>query len=58
VDFDLTDEQQLIRDTAREFSDGEIAPRARENDREHHFDTELVGKLAEQPRPTSSTSSA
>ncbi|MDX6668355.1 MAG: hypothetical protein QOK04_1735, partial [Solirubrobacteraceae bacterium] len=48
MDFDLTDEQKLIRDTAREFADKEIAPRARENDRNHHFDLELVGKLADQ----------
>jgi butyryl-CoA dehydrogenase len=48
MDFDLTDEQKLIRDTAREFADKEIAPRARENDRNHHFDLELVAKLADQ----------
>lgn len=48
MDLDLTDEQRLIRDTAREFSEGEIVPRARENDRNHHFDLELVAKLAAQ----------
>jgi butyryl-CoA dehydrogenase len=48
MDFDLTDEQQLIRETARDFTDAEIVPRARENDRNHHFDTDLVGKLADQ----------
>jgi len=47
IDFELCDEQRLVRDTAREFADGEIAPRARDNDRNHRFDTELVGKLAE-----------
>jgi butyryl-CoA dehydrogenase len=47
VDFELTDEQKLIRETAREFSDKEIAPRSRDNDRNEHFDTELVGKMAE-----------
>ena len=47
IDFDLTDEQRLIRATAREFADAEIFPRARENDRNECFDTELVGKLAE-----------
>jgi butyryl-CoA dehydrogenase len=47
IDFELTDEQQLIRETAREFSDGEIAPRARDNDRNEHFDTELVKKMAD-----------
>src|SRR2546421_796677 len=48
MDFDLTDEQKLIRETARDFTDNEIVPRARENDRNHHFDLELVGKIAEQ----------
>jgi butyryl-CoA dehydrogenase len=47
IDFELTDEQKLIRETAREFSDREIAPRARENDRNEHFDTELVKKMAD-----------
>jgi butyryl-CoA dehydrogenase len=48
VDFDLSDDQQLIKQTAREFADGEVAPRAGENSRNHHFDLELIGKLAEQ----------
>jgi alkylation response protein AidB-like acyl-CoA dehydrogenase len=47
IDFELTDEQQLIRETARDFADNEIAPRARENDREGKFDTEMVAKLGE-----------
>jgi butyryl-CoA dehydrogenase len=48
MDFDLSDEQQLVRDTAREFADRELRERARENDRREHFDTELVGKIADQ----------
>jgi butyryl-CoA dehydrogenase len=48
MDFALTDEQQLIRETARAFTDKEIVPRARDNDRNAHFDTELVAKIAEQ----------
>ncbi len=48
MDFDLSDEQQLIRETARDFTDKEIVPRARENDRNSHFDTELIGKIADQ----------
>jgi len=47
IDFELTDEQRLVKETAREFADNEIAPRARENDRHERFDTELVQKLAE-----------
>src|SRR5580658_387969 len=48
VDFDLTDEQRLIRDTAREFTDKEIVERARENARNHHFDLGLVKMIAAQ----------
>jgi butyryl-CoA dehydrogenase len=48
MDFDLTDEQRLIRETARTFSDREVAPRATKNAREQHFDLELVGKIADQ----------
>jgi alkylation response protein AidB-like acyl-CoA dehydrogenase len=47
IDFELTDEQRLIRDTAREFADNEIAPRARESDRAGRFDSELVKKLGD-----------
>jgi butyryl-CoA dehydrogenase len=48
MDFDLSDEQQLIRATARDFADRELRERARENDRNGHFDTELVAKIADQ----------
>jgi butyryl-CoA dehydrogenase len=47
IDFELTDEQRLIRETARDFADNEIVPRARENDRNERFDTELVRKLGD-----------
>ena len=47
IDFELTDEQRLIRDTAREFADNEIFPKARENDRNEHFDLDLVKKLGD-----------
>ncbi|MGZ4166551.1 MAG: acyl-CoA dehydrogenase family protein [Solirubrobacteraceae bacterium] len=48
MDFALTDEQRLIKETARDFTDKEVVPRARDNDRNAHFDTELVTKLAAQ----------
>src|SRR4051794_26672100 len=48
MDFELSDEQQLVRETARNFTDGEIVPVARDNDRNEHFDLELVAKMAEQ----------
>jgi butyryl-CoA dehydrogenase len=48
MDFELSDEQQMVRETARDFTNNEIVPRARENDRNEHFDTELVKKIAAQ----------
>ncbi len=47
MDFQLTDEQRLISETAREFADREIAPRVRDNDRAARFDRELASKLGE-----------
>jgi butyryl-CoA dehydrogenase len=48
MDFALTDEQELIRETARRFTDNEIVPRAKQNARDHHFDLELVRAIADQ----------
>ncbi len=48
MDFELNDEQRLVRETARAFTDKEIVERARENDRNEHFDLELVRKIADQ----------
>ena len=48
MDFDLTDEQRLVRETARAFTEGEIVERARENDRTATFDLGLVAQIAEQ----------
>jgi alkylation response protein AidB-like acyl-CoA dehydrogenase len=48
VDFDLSDEQQLVRDTARAFTDDVIVERARTNARAGRFDLELVSRLADQ----------
>src|ERR1700704_3067197 len=42
IDFDLTDEQQLLEQSVREWGAREIAPRIRALDRAHHFDRELV----------------
>jgi hypothetical protein len=46
VDFTLSDEQQLIRQTARAFCDAEVAPHAAEWDRTETIDREIVAKLA------------
>jgi alkylation response protein AidB-like acyl-CoA dehydrogenase len=48
MDFSLTDEQRLIRETARDFTDNEIVERARENDRNERFDLDLVAMIADQ----------
>jgi butyryl-CoA dehydrogenase len=48
VDFDLTHEQVLVRETARAFTDREIVGRARENARAGRFDRDLVGLMAAQ----------
>src|ERR1700722_10313534 len=48
MDFELTDEQQLIRETARAFTTNEIVERARDNDRNEHFDVDLVQMIAAQ----------
>jgi hypothetical protein len=45
VDFDLTPEQELIRKTARDFADREIAPVARDYDRSEHFPWPIVEKM-------------
>jgi alkylation response protein AidB-like acyl-CoA dehydrogenase len=47
MDFDLTDEQRLIRDTVRDFARSEVAPVAEELDRTKSFPYELVAKLGE-----------
>jgi butyryl-CoA dehydrogenase len=47
MNFDLSDEQRLIRETARDFTDREIVPRARDNDRNERFDLDLVKKLGD-----------
>jgi alkylation response protein AidB-like acyl-CoA dehydrogenase len=47
VDFDLTDEQRLLRDTVRDFARQEVAPVAEELDRTKSFPYELVAKMGE-----------
>jgi short/branched chain acyl-CoA dehydrogenase len=47
VNFALTDEQELIRKTVREFAETKVAPVAVELDREARFPYELVGELGE-----------
>ena len=45
--FALTDEQRLIQETARDFTDNEVVPRIRESDRAERFDRDLARRLGE-----------
>jgi hypothetical protein len=47
VDFQLSETQTLIRDTARKFARDVVAPRARQTDREELFPTEVYRQMAE-----------
>jgi len=47
MDFDLSDEQRLLRYTVRDFARGEVAPVAEELDRTKAFPYELVAKMGE-----------
>jgi alkylation response protein AidB-like acyl-CoA dehydrogenase len=45
VNFDLSDEQRLLRDTVRDFARNEVAPVAEELDRTKSFPYEIVAKM-------------
>jgi len=47
LNFDLTPEHLLLRDTVREFAESRVAPVAEELDREGRFPYELVAEMAE-----------
>jgi alkylation response protein AidB-like acyl-CoA dehydrogenase len=47
VEFSLTEEQQQLRRTVRDFAEGEIAPHVMEWDEASKFPSELIPKLAE-----------
>ena len=47
MNFDLSPEHELIRNTVREFAEQRVAPVAAELDREHRFPYELVSEMAE-----------
>ncbi|MDQ0190464.1 acyl-CoA dehydrogenase [Alicyclobacillus cycloheptanicus] len=47
MDFELTREQKMIRDTVREFAEAEIAPNAAEWDRTEAFPLETFRKMGE-----------
>ncbi len=47
MDFSLTDDQRLIRDTVRQFMDAEVRPTIRARDREEKFAAAELRKLGE-----------
>ena len=47
MDFDLSEEHELLRATVREFAERRIAPVAEELDRDHRFPYDLIAGLAE-----------
>ena len=47
MNYDLSEEQELLRRTVREFAESRVAPLAEELDREERFPYELVAEMAE-----------
>ena len=47
IDFGLTDEQELIRETVRRFAEERIRPGLRERDVNHEFPEEIIRELGE-----------
>ena len=47
VDLDLTEEQLLLEQSVREWGARQVAPRIRELDRQHRFDTAILEQMAE-----------
>ncbi len=45
ADFDLNDEQKLVRQTVRDFAEKEILPHVEQYEREERYPTELIAKL-------------
>jgi len=47
MDFTLAERHQAVRDLAREFTDREIVPAARENDARERFPADIVRRMGE-----------
>lgn len=47
MNFDLTEDQLLIQESARDFAQNEIAPSAIERDKSEKFPTEIIKKMGE-----------
>ncbi|KAF0120239.1 MAG: AcdA, partial [bacterium] len=46
MDFELTEEQKILRKTVRDFAEKEIRPIAAELDEKQEFSYEIVEKMA------------
>src|SRR5437870_2047168 len=46
MDFELSEEHQLLEQTVREWAAREVAPRIRDLDREHRFDRGILPQMA------------
>jgi len=46
MDFELSSEHKLFRDTVRDFAESEVAPGALERDKTHEFPHHLIEKMA------------
>ncbi len=47
IEFEFTEEQKMLRETVREFTNAEIKPIAQKIDEEEHIPEELIKKLGE-----------
>ena len=47
MDFELSEDEQLVRETARDFATREIEPKAAELDKSGRWPTEIVARMAE-----------
>ena len=45
ADFDLSDEQRLVRRAVREFAEKELLPHVERHEREARYPLELIAKL-------------
>jgi alkylation response protein AidB-like acyl-CoA dehydrogenase len=47
MDYELTEEEAMVRDMARDFAESELLPRATKHDRQESIDPEVFATLAE-----------
>ncbi|MFQ5996437.1 MAG: acyl-CoA dehydrogenase family protein [Dehalococcoidales bacterium] len=47
MNFEITEEQAMIRDTIKDFAEKEVAPASRDNNRDERFPSDVINKLGE-----------